>query len=84
MSITMFDYWVPSGKLSHNYGKIHHFSSVNQLFRLGHVQVRKLLNYQRVFHGNPKITWNNMEESLKITWMITTGTPMTCPKPSDE
>ena len=21
MSITMFDYWVPSGKLSHNYGK---------------------------------------------------------------
>ena len=28
----------PPGKRLHTYGKIHHFLSVNQLFRLGHVQ----------------------------------------------
>ena len=31
-------YDLPSGKLSHNYGKIHHFSWVKPLFRLGHFQ----------------------------------------------
>ena len=28
--------YIPSGKGYHNYGKIHHFQWVNQLFRLGH------------------------------------------------
>ena len=29
---------LPSGKHTKNYGKIHHFLMVNQLFRLGHFQ----------------------------------------------
>ena len=37
---------VPSGKRLHNYMENHHFSWENQLVRLGHVQVRKLLVYQ--------------------------------------
>ena len=35
---------IPSGKHAKNYGKIHHFlMGSHPLFRLGHVQVRKLL-----------------------------------------
>ena len=30
--------WLISGKLLHNYGKIHHVQWENRLFRLGHVQ----------------------------------------------
>ena len=47
MSIVFCEITRP-GKRSHNYGKIHHFAWENSLFRLGHVQVRKLFVYQRV------------------------------------
>ena len=38
---------VPSGKHTKNYGKSPCYQWVNPLFRLGHVQVRKLSTYQR-------------------------------------
>ena len=43
--------FLPSGKLTKNYGKSPCYSWVNQLFRLGHFQVRKLLVITRV-EGN--------------------------------
>ena len=39
---------MPSGKHRKNYGKSPFYSWVNQVFQLGHFQVRKLLVYQRV------------------------------------
>ena len=40
---------LPSGKRLHDCGKIHYFQSVNQLFRLGHFQCRKLYTFTRGF-----------------------------------
>ena len=46
--VTITSMYIPSGKYTKNYGKIHHFQWVNPLFRLGHFPVRYVTNYQRV------------------------------------
>ena len=51
MVISLSDH-LPSGKRLHNYGKIHHFTAGIIKYFYVHVQVRKLLVYQRVVHND--------------------------------
>ena len=54
--------WLPSGKLLHNYGKIHHFQSENPLFLLSFSIA--MLNYQGVD------IWKNGLELSNFIWCL--------------
>jgi hypothetical protein len=54
--LMVFDGDLPSGKLSHNYGKIHHFQWENPLY-LWSFSIAMLV-YQRVIdHPNDETNW---------------------------
>ena len=50
------DFMISTLWYTKNYGKIHHFSWVNPLFRLGHFLCRKLL----VYHNKVKLNRSNI------------------------
>ena len=65
----LYIFKVPSCKHTKNYGKIHHFSWVNPLFRLGHFTVRFSYVYQRVdssseYHSAKTYLWRLLD-----TWL---------------
>ena len=60
----IYHHWIifqlPSGKLSHSYGKIHHFVWVNPLFRLGHFLCRIFVCLPgRVNFKNTNADWDS-------------------------